>query len=126
MGSAQGPSPAAAVHQTHPKKERRAQEGDRILGGRRAYDPPLTTRLCADWCGMTTAWVREAIDVGHQLPGRRERVKLEAETITLNRRRVHRIHLDAFIAFLRAIGWRRLPRSPRAFPRATAPDKPAA
>jgi hypothetical protein len=38
-------------------------------------------------------------------------VKLEAETITVRGRRCHRIHLDRFVDFLKAIGWKRLPRA---------------
>jgi len=40
-------------------------------------------------------------------------VKLEAETLTFGNRRTHRIHLDAFVTFLHAIGWKRIPKLPR-------------
>jgi hypothetical protein len=82
-----------------------------IAGGARATDPPLTTRECADYMNMTPVWVRRAIDEGVLTRGRL--VKLEAETITVNGRRLHRIHLDRFIAFLQAIGWQRIPTWPR-------------
>lgn len=68
----------------------------------------LTSRACADWMGFTPAWIRIAIDRGVTV--RRRRVKLEAETLTLNGRRLHRIHQDRFREFLTAIGWKRLPR----------------
>ena len=81
-----------------------------IIGGDRLSDPPLTTRECADWMGFSTDWVRAAIDEGVMIEG--ELVKLEAETLTINGRRVHRIHLDRFVAFLQAIHWKRIPRRP--------------
>jgi excisionase family DNA binding protein len=66
-------------------------------------DPPLTTRECADWMGVPTDFIRGAIEDG----------QLEAEDVVINGRRIIRIHLDCFIAYLRAIGWRHLPRPPR-------------
>jgi len=71
--------------------------------------PPLTTRACADWLGFSTSWIRAAITEGVIVHG--QVVTLEAETITLNGRRTHRIHPDHFRRFLIAIGWHRLPRS---------------
>ena len=82
-----------------------------INGGNRATDPPLTTRECADWMGLTSSWVRAAIDEGVAVRGRI--VRLDAETLDLNGRRLHRIHLDRFVAFLVAIGWKRIPKHPR-------------
>jgi hypothetical protein len=102
----------------------RRREGDRrhddrrdrsrqrpVPGGSRATDPPLTTRDAADYMGRSTAFVRDAIDEGHWTPT--GLVRLEAETMVLNGRRTHRIHLDAFIRFLKRIGWKRIPRHPR-------------
>jgi hypothetical protein len=74
-----------------------------VLGGARATDPPLTTSDCAEWMGMTTEFIRGAVDDG----------QLQAEDVTINGRRVIRIHLDDFIAYLKKIGWRRLPRGPQ-------------
>jgi hypothetical protein len=82
-----------------------------ILGGARQSDPPLTTRHCADWMGLTPAWVIAAIDEGVTVRGRV--VKLEAEILPLSRRRVIRIHVDRFIVFLTAIGFKRVPTVPR-------------
>lgn len=65
--------------------------------------------------GFTPEWIRGAIDEGVHVGGRP--VKLEAETLTLKGRRIHRIHLDAFVSFLRAIGWQRLPK------RASGPNR---
>jgi hypothetical protein len=62
--------------------------------------------------GFTPAWIRAAIDEGVTV--QRQLVKLRAETMTLNGRRVHRIHLDHFITFLAAIGWKRIPPPPHA------------
>lgn len=89
------------------KGERRRSAPVPVKGGGRRGDPPLTTRDCATWLNVGTQWVRDAIDVGVWAPG--GLVKLQAETLTLNGRRIHRVHLDAFVSFLKAIGWRRLP-----------------
>jgi hypothetical protein len=83
-----------------------------IRGGTRASDPPLTTRECGDWMGMSPKWVRDAIVYGHHVKG--AIVFLEAESVVVNRRTVHRIYLDRFAEFLTAIGWSRIPRLPRA------------
>jgi hypothetical protein len=106
----EGPTLATAGRQAAPAAERR-QEPRPLRGGSRAGDPPLTTRDCADWMGMSATWVRSAIDDGVWTA--RGRVRLGAETIVVNRRKLHRVHLDSFIEFLRAIGWRRVPRHPR-------------
>ena len=58
--------------------------------------------------GVTTEWVRQAIDHGVTVLG--STVKLEAETLALSGRRAIRIHQDQFRAFLQAIGWKHLPR----------------
>jgi hypothetical protein len=103
-----GPPPSAPT--TGDRRNPRNQH--EVLGGSRATDPPLTTRDAAEYMGFTTEWIRGAIDEGVRV--RSQLVQLEAETITINGRRVHRIHLDHFIAFLQAIGWRRVPRRPHA------------
>lgn len=82
-----------------------------IAGGSRGDDPPLTTRDCATYTGLTTEWVRAAITEGVVVRGRL--VKLEAETLTINGRRIHRIHGDRWVEFLIAIGWKRIPKHPR-------------
>lgn len=103
----------AEARNAAPGVERRdGRRQRRVPGGGRESDPPLTTRDVADWMGLTTEWVRGAIDEGVPVAGGRV-VKLEAETLTVNNRRTHRIYLDAFRAFLKAIGWRRLPKGPR-------------
>ena len=86
-----------------------------IVGGTRpvdppptGQDPPLTTRDCADWMGVTTEYIRGAIDEGIRVRG--ELVKLEAESFDSGSRRTLRVHLDKFVEFLERIGWRRLPR----------------
>lgn len=81
-----------------------------LPGGSRASDPPLTTRACADWMGVTPSWIRSAITEGVPVDGRL--VTLETEIVP-GKRLVYRIHLDRFIAFLRAIKWRRIPPNPR-------------
>jgi hypothetical protein len=68
---------------------------------------PLTTRACADFMGFTPEWIRCAIDAGVTVDGRR--VQLAAETLTIGSRRTHRIHVDQFVRFLDAIGWKRMP-----------------
>lgn len=62
--------------------------------------------------GVTPSWIRSAITEGVPVGGRL--VKLEAEILAVSRRRrMIRIHLDRFVVFLIAIGWRRLPTIPR-------------
>jgi hypothetical protein len=58
--------------------------------------------------GFCPEWIRAAITEG--VTHRGELVKLEAEALHLNGRTVYRIQLDGFVTFLRAIGWKRLPR----------------
>jgi hypothetical protein len=84
-------------------------------------EPPLTARDCADWMGFTPAWVRGAITTGVTIATGKV-VKLEAETLAINGRRTHRIHLDGFVTFLTAIGWKHLP-SRQGYP---APARPQA
>jgi hypothetical protein len=68
---------------------------------------PLSTRACAAHVGFTSEWIRKAIVDGVDIGDRR--VRLEAETVTVNGRRRHRIYRDRFRTFLTAIGWKRLP-----------------
>lgn len=76
------------------------------------YDPrPLKVSDCATWMGFTQTWVRDAINQGVTTKAG-ARVKLEAETLSINGRNVHRIHVDAFVTFLKAIGWKHLPTVP--------------
>lgn len=67
----------------------------------------LTARACADSIGFTPEWIRGAITKGVAVRGRV--VTLEAEALTINGRRVYRIHLAKFVEFLTSIGWKRLP-----------------
>ena len=103
----QAPAP---VDRREPARQRPIPGGTRRYDPRLApgQDPPLTTRDCADWMGLTTEFIRGAIDEGVSVHG--HQVHLGAETVTLNRRRIHRIHLDDFVTFLQAIGWKRIPR----------------
>jgi hypothetical protein len=94
------PSPAEPARVVEPAERRRQQRS--IVGGRRATDPPLTTRDCADWVGMDTKYIREEIEAG----------TLKAERFGRpGRKPIYRIHVDDFIAFLRTIGFQRLPKS---------------
>ncbi len=71
------------------------------MNDRRAKDPPLTTRECATWMNVPFTVVHGAIVDG----------ELEAEGVDVNGRRLLRIHHDAFIRYLKKIGWKRLPRA---------------
>jgi hypothetical protein len=57
---------------------------------------------------LTPAYIRAAINDGVIVRG--VLVKLEAETLASNGRNLHRVHTDCFVTFLKAIGWKRLPR----------------
>ena len=57
--------------------------------------------------GLTSAWIRAAIHEGVRVRG--QVVMLEAESLSINGRPVHRVHLHHFVTFLKAIGWKRLP-----------------
>jgi len=70
---------------------------------------PLTARECADWMGLTPAFIRKAILAGVVVADGTT-VKLEAETLMINGRHIHRIHEVKFAEFLVAIGWKHLPR----------------
>lgn len=63
--------------------------------------PPLTTRECAEFMGVSTTYIVEAIKDG----------KLQAERIPSGRRTLYRIHEDDFIVYLRALHWSRLPKT---------------
>jgi hypothetical protein len=70
-------------------------------GGRRASDPPLSTRDCADWIGTGTDYIVDSIREG----------QLKAERIGRpGRRPFYRIHFEDFVKFLRLIGFRRIPK----------------
>ncbi len=66
----------------------------------------LKARECADFMGVSPQWIRNAIAEG----ATRQRIKLQAEILTINGRRTLRIHEHHFRAFLQAIGWKHLPR----------------
>lgn len=74
----------------------------------RITDTPYTPRECATFTNFTPRWVRNAIARGVEVNG--AIVKLEAEILVLNGRTHHRIYEQDFITFLKAIGWKRLPR----------------
>ena len=84
------------------RERRTGQRSSPMLGGHRATDPPLTTRDCADWMGVTTEFIRGAIDDG----------ELVAEDAMVNGRRMIRVYLDDFRAYLQKIGWKRIPKPP--------------
>jgi len=56
--------------------------------------------------GVSTDFIRGAIDDG----------QLEAEDVTVNGRRILRVHLEDFVRYLQAIDWKRLPRQPGEHP----------
>jgi hypothetical protein len=106
VGEKQQGAAAAAAERRDPARQRP------IAGGSRVGDPPLTTRACADWMGLTSEWIRAAIVEGVTMRG--VPVKLKAERLVLNGRTNYRIHLDDFRAFLQRIGWKRIPADRRA------------
>lgn len=65
--------------------------------------PPLSTRECADFMGVSTTYIVEAIKAG-ELPAEDARRPGAG-------RAVYRVHEDDFIAFLRTRNWKRLPRT---------------
>lgn len=69
-------------------------------------DPPLTTRTCAAFLGMSGEWIRQAITQGFPVDG--QLVTLEAEMLPTGKRRVYRIQRESFNRFLVGIGWSRL------------------
>jgi hypothetical protein len=83
-------------------------------GGRRRGDPPnqeppFTTRECADWMGVSTEYIREAINIGVWTST--GLVRLEAEYVPQGEDRgFYRVHVDAFVVFLKRIGWTRMPK----------------
>ena len=66
-------------------------------------DPPLTTRDCADYMGRSVDYIQKAIEVGH----------LQAAFVQLPGSRQGRWTIEPgdFVAFLRAIGWHRIPKA---------------
>jgi excisionase family DNA binding protein len=61
--------------------------------------PPLSTRECADFMGVSTTYIVEQIKAG----------KLPAERVPSGPRTLYRVHEDDFVAFLKAVKWSRLP-----------------
>lgn len=94
----------AMVDQPTPTDRRQPHHQQVWLGGRRKTDPPLTTGDCADWMGVGRDLIRGAI--ADPDPAKR----LAAEVVEVNGRRLIRIHLDDFCAWLKKIGWKRLPK----------------
>jgi hypothetical protein len=70
---------------------------------------PWTVGACATFMGFAPNFVRGAIVTGVHSGRRRRRVRLEAEVIVVGGRRRYRVHLDKFTAFLRQLGWQRMP-----------------
>lgn len=70
-------------------------------GGRRATDPPpLSTRECANYMGVSPGYIRDAIHDGH----------LKAECIEVpGRRALYRVKEEDFVAFLQKVKWSRIP-----------------
>jgi excisionase family DNA binding protein len=66
--------------------ERRTSPHGTLKGGRRASDPPLTTRDCADWIGCSTNYIRDAIVSGELAAAGRVG-------------RSHRIPYESFVEF---------------------------
>src|SRR5687768_12458869 len=65
LGSTGNAAPGASVPGSGPvQRERRDPDQRPLIGGARATDPPLTTRDCADWMGMSREFIRGAIDDG--------------------------------------------------------------
>lgn len=65
--------------------------------------PPLTTRECADFIGVTTDYIVNAIKAG----------ELKADDLRAPgaRNAVYRVHEDDFVAFLKTRKWSRLPKT---------------
>lgn len=81
-------------------------------GGRRQDDPPYTVRECATWMGVTSDYILGAIHEGVWSRRDQRLVHLQAEYLPgreAHGRGEYRIYSDCFLAFLRAIGWSRLP-----------------
>jgi hypothetical protein len=98
--------PACRTPRASPPVADRRRRPRPLPGGSRPNDPPpspteppLTTRDCADWMGVTTEYIRGAIVDG----------QLEAEIVTVNGRRMIRVHVDQFREYLQRIGWKRIP-----------------
>ena len=62
---------------TPPVDRRQPRQQRQVVGGSRQSDPPLTTRACADWMGLTPEWIRSAIDEGVKIGGGDRNVILE-------------------------------------------------
>jgi hypothetical protein len=56
-----------------------------------------------------TDWIRRAITEGVRVHG--QIVKLDAEMLLTHGRHLYRIYEEQFAEFLRAIGWKHLPRA---------------
>jgi excisionase family DNA binding protein len=94
------------------RSERRHAPHGTLKGGRRAADPPLTTRDCANWIGCSTDYIRDAIEAG--------------ELVSAGRvGRTLRIPYDSFVAFCQRKGYR-VPQWRAAGTAATAGDAGAA
>jgi hypothetical protein len=70
---------------------------------------PWTVGACATFMGFAPNFIRRAIVRGVHGGPRGRRVRLEAEVIVVGRRRRYRVHRDKFAAFLRQLGWQRMP-----------------
>lgn len=88
---------------------RQQEHGADSPGGRQPSrvvgDPFLSTRACSDYTGYSTQYFRLAIKA-HELES--EYVKKPGRS-----RGQHMIRFSAFVAFLKAIGFKRIPRAAR-------------
>lgn len=67
----------------------------------RKPDPPLSTRECADFMGVSTGYIRSAIRAGELAA---EEIRVPGRT-----RPMYRVHVDDFRAFLQRIQFKRVP-----------------
>jgi excisionase family DNA binding protein len=69
----------------------------------RKTPPPLSTRECAEFMGVSTDYIVKAIKAGE--------LRAECARRPGARNVLYRVHEDEFIAWLRALGWSRLPKT---------------
>lgn len=65
--------------------------------------PPLSTRECAEFLGVSRTFILEAIRSGE--------LRAEAIRRTGKAKALYRVHEDDFVAWLKKIGWSRLPKT---------------
>lgn len=72
-----------------------------MTDAQRKAQPPLSTRECAEFMGVSTDYIVRAIKAGD----------LRAEALPSGKRTLYRVHEDDFITWLRALRWSRLPKT---------------